>query len=137
MHNPEELCKLAHVVHEFDYLAAKMASDEGSSFAQMVHSVGAQELYNVILKEAQEFAQEPGPLHQKVSTYLDQLVQSTGKSPIPKTTKVKMAAVVTANEALTTVLDSAEKTAEDRGKLWAMRQFGKEYFINLLHEATH
>lgn len=131
----EDIAALAYSVGAFPQLAEKTASAEGSAFANQIGAVGADALYSVITKTAATLM--PGaPAHQQVVSLLQKIAAAHQKPPIPKALCHKLAAVVTADEALTEVLGAeGEKTAADYSRLFGMQSFGRQFFSTLLQKA--
>lgn len=130
--SPEHMVALVKSVSLFPQMAEKIAEAPGCQFAQQIGAVGADQLYNVMLKEA--CAWGTGPTHQRVVSYVCKLAELTGKPEVPREIQYKLAAVVIADEALSTVIASQEntKTAAEYSDLFGMQSFGREFAVNLL-----
>ncbi len=131
----QEVIALIHSVSAFPQLAEKVASAEGSAFAQQIGAVGADVLYDVMDKKACASGADI-PHHRKVVRYIDKLAQQQGKAPLSPEWQLKIAATVAADDAITLILPSeaGEKTATEYGELFGMRSFGREFLVDTLQK---
>ncbi len=130
-----ELSDLAHSVGTLSQISEKLASVEGSIFAQQISAIGADAFYTVMRKEAMAVG-GTGPVYQKMLGFIDKLAEVLNKPAPSPELRHKLAAVVTTDDAITEVLgaDKGEKTAAVYGNLFGMRGFGREFFVELLQK---
>jgi hypothetical protein len=130
-----DVLNLVHSVAAFTGLAVKVASAEGSAFAQQISAVSSDVLYDVMVKEA-EVQGEAVPRHRNVVAYINKLAESQGKPTIPAPMQHKIATIVTVDDSISDVLTNqvGVKTASEYSQLFGMRAFGREFFMDIIQE---
>lgn len=128
----QDLSATVQNIRALDSVAVKIASAEGSLETQMLKAAASSELYGVMEKTAEEQFPGHSPSDQML-LLVEKVAAWNNKAPISGEARLKIAAAVLADTALTSVIrDSDDQT--EREKLAESRAFGREFFLELIGE---
>ena len=126
-----EISQLVHSIKDMDTIGVKIASAEGSMVAQRTTAQASTALYNVITKCANEYVPDEEIQHRRMVSFIDKVAFVLGRPNIPDVYRLKLAAAVTADDALTSVIRT-EQDPTERQKLAEAQMFGREFVMELL-----
>ena len=126
-----DISQLVHSIKSLDDVGVKVASAEGSAIAQHTTAQASMALYNVIVKCANDFVPDVDSTHRRIVTFIDKVAEVLQRPEVPDDIRLKLAAAVTADDAISAVLQTESNPAE-RTKLAEARVFGREFVMELL-----
>jgi len=126
-----EISHLVHSIGKMEEVGVKVASADCSAIAQATNAKASTALYNVITKYAQEFVPGEMPNHYRMVLFADKTASVLGRPAIPAAQRLKLAAAVVSDDALTDVLGRTPISPEYT-KLAEARAFGREFVMDIL-----
>ena len=127
-----EISQLVHSIKDMDTIGVKIASAEGSVLAQQTTAQASTALYNVITKCASDYVPDEKLKHQRIVSFIDKVASVLGRPSIPAEIRLKLAAAVTADEALTMVMSDSPLPPDEHHKYAEAQMFGREFVMELL-----
>jgi hypothetical protein len=127
-----EIRQLVHDISSMEVIGVKIASAQDSALAQQAVAYTSSGLYSVITKYANDYSPQTITHHQQVVGFIDKVAQVLGLPQIPNSTRLKLAAAVVADDALSTVM--AQTQGPELSKLAESQTFGREFVVELLRE---
>lgn len=128
----QDLSRIVNSVAVLDEIAEKVASDNSSFTAQQSTAAVADAVYEVICKEASAY---PAATHlERVEGTIVKLSHGLGKEPVDDTMRLKLAAAIAVDEALSGQLVDTRLPDTEVQKIAETRAYGREYMVSLLRE---